>query len=271
MRLRFGLAAWSNSHFDHALYPLRTLHAEHLPCYASLFGCAEAVVLHHKFPDAAELAAWVENTRKGFTFLPKMHKEATHGSGGAQVAERWLEGLTPLRDAGRLGPVLLQFPPSLGPASGWDLVQSLLGLAGAGTFAVEVRNTSWFTPAFERMLEEHEAPLVWSTWPTAFAPPWATGEVGYVRFTGKHLHVRGRHVTVADRLDDILEVRKRLQQVSWKECFVLVTNPFEGNAVDSLPRIAAALGETELAQRFTREPGQPLFPDARQRTLPGEV
>lgn len=73
---------------------------------------------------------------------------------------------------------------------------------------------------------------------------------------------RGRHVTVADRLDDVLEIRKRLNQASWKECFVIVTNPFEGNAVDSLPRIAAALGDEGLAQRLRRPPGQVLFPDA---------
>ncbi len=272
MRLRIGLAAWSNAHFDHALYPLRTPHAEYLPRYASAFTAAEADSLHHAMPDAEALSEWVAQTPEGFTFLPKMHKDATHGDGGAAVAERFLEALAPLRDAGRLGPILLQFPPSLTAEAGWEKARSILATTDAGAFAVEVRHRSWFTPAFERVLEEHEAPLVWSTWPGAFAPPWATGAVGYVRFTGKSFETRGRHVTVADRLEDILEVRKRLAQASWKECFAIVTNPFEGNAVDSLPRIAAALGETELAKRFTRRPGEPLFPGPAgpQRRLPLE-
>ena len=117
-----------------------------------------------------------------------------------------------------------------------------------------------FAPAFENLLEDFDAPLVWSTWPSAFAPPWATASRGYVRFTGKNIHVRGRHVTAQDRLDDVLEVRKRLGQAPWTECFVIVTNPFEGNAVDSLPRIAAALEGPDAGRRYARGPGEPMFP-----------
>ena len=113
----------------------------------------------------------------------------------------------------------------------------------------------------EHLLEDFDAPLVWSTWPKAFAPPWRTASKGYIRFTGTHFNTRGRHVQVADRLGDILEIRKRLEQASWKECFAIVTNPFEGNAVDSIPRIAAALGAPDLAARMRRGPGQVLFPD----------
>src|ERR1051325_12233911 len=78
MRLRLGLAAWSNSHFDNALYPLGTPHKEHLPRYAGLFDVAEADVLHHQMPKAQTLAEWIAQTPEGFLFLPKMHKWGTH-------------------------------------------------------------------------------------------------------------------------------------------------------------------------------------------------
>lgn len=270
MRFRFALAAWSNDHFEHTLFPLRTPHEERLGRFATKFDCVEADVLHHQSPKASTLESWIEQTPKGFQFLPKMHKDATHGKGGAEAAARWLEGLEPLRTAGRLGPILLQFPPQATREKAGRLVQELLGLADPGSFAVEVRHASWFTDAFRDLLETHEAILAWSTFPKAFTPPWATGERGFVRFTGKNFETKGRYVTVADRLDDILEVRKRLAQASWKECYVVVTNPFEGNAVDSLPRIAAALDGPESGQRYAREPGGVLFPDppgAGQQTL----
>lgn len=271
VRLRFGLGAWSNRHFEHTLYPMRTPHADYLPRYATVFDCAEADVLHHRAADEATLQDWAAETPNGFTFLPKMHKEATHGKQileeerlppDAKAAEKALSELEPLERAGKLGPVLLQFPPKLDRVAGWDHLLGLLALRGPGTFAVEFRHTSWFVPATRELLEDFEAPLVWSTHPKTFAPPWATAGAGYVRFTGTHANTRGRHITVADRLGDILEIRKRLTEVraAWKECFVIVTNPFEGNAVDSLPRIAAALGESALAKRLTRRPGQPLFP-----------
>lgn len=263
MRLRFGLAAWSNSHFDHALFPLRTPHDEYLPRYASLFGIAEADVLHHRFPQPAELAEWIHSTPKGFRFLPKMHKSVTHGGPDDPVAaaRRFMAGLEPLRQAGKLGPVLLQFPASLDRLAGAELLQRLLAIGEPGDFAVEVRNPSWFTEAFETLLTDHEATLVWSTFPGAFTPPWATAATGFLRFTGTYIHKRGRHVTQGDRLQDILEMRKRLAAASWKEAYVIVTNPFEGNAVDALPRIAAALGDEAFATRLKRAPGAPLFPD----------
>ncbi len=285
VRLRFGLAAWSNAHFEHTLYPLRTLHAEYLPRYATKFDCVEADLLHHRSPeemaaddveapakvglmDAAELCEWVDQTPKGFLFLPKMHKSVTHGVAGDLLgkAKKFMIGLEPLRQAGRLGPILLQFPAKMNRESGAQLMQDVLRLDDAGTFAVEVRDSSWFTPAFENLLEDFDAPLVWSTWPKAFAPPWATASKGYVRFTGTNIHVRGRHITAEDRLDAVLEIRKRLVHAKWKECFVIVTNPFEGNAVDSLPRIAAALDGPETGKLYARAPGEPMFPVGHERT-----
>jgi uncharacterized protein YecE (DUF72 family) len=260
VRLHFGLAAWSNSHFDNALFPLRTPHEEYLPRYATKFDVAEADVLHHRMPNAEELVEWAAQAPTGFRFLPKMHKAVTHEGAGPAKAKAWLEALAPLCEAGKLGPVLLQFPASLDRLKGAELLQDLLRLEDPGFFAVEVRSSSWFTDAFRTLLEDHEAILAWSTFPGAFTPPWATAGRGYVRFTGKFIHKRGRHVTVADRLADVLEVRKRLEQASWREADCIVTNPFEGNAVDSLPRIAAALAGPEEGKRFAHRPGEVLFP-----------
>jgi uncharacterized protein YecE (DUF72 family) len=326
VRLRFALGSWSNAHFEHTLYPLRTPHVERLPRYASVFDAVELDILHHQEAEVGKLEDWAAQVPEGFLFLPKMHKGVTHGSepsdgadavlvprmakGNAELlravrarvqadmeaaaqgeatagpgskareatarpdeaaepglearrrrALRFLDDLRPLREAGVLGPTLLQFPPSLRREQGWDLLVRLLSLDEPGRFACEFRHTSWFVPAVERVLEDTQTPLVWSTFPKAFAPPWRTGAYGYVRFTGPHVKTRGRHVQVQDRAADVAAVAKRLRQASWGEAFVIVTNGFEGNAVDSMPAIAAALGEEGLAKRLRRPPGGHWFPD----------
>ena len=260
VRLRFGLTAWSNSHFDNALFPIGTPHDEYLPRYSTVFSVAEADQLYHRLPGGKLLGEWIEQTPDGFQFLPKMWKKVTHEGEGVEGAKKWLGLLQPLRDAGKCGPILLQFPPQLKREKGWDLVEQLLGLEDPGTFALEVRNHTWFVDATQDLLTSHETPLVWGTHPKAFAPPWCTAAIGYVRFTGNFTEERGRYVTQGDRLQDILEVRKRVQQATWKEAYVIATNPFEGNAADSLPRIAAALGDEGLAKRLTRKPGEVWFP-----------
>ena len=260
MRLLFGLTAWSNAHFDNALFPIGTPHDEYLPRYSTVFSVAEADQLYHRLPGAKLLEPWIEQTPKGFKFLPKMWKKVTHEGGGVEEAKTWLKLLEPLRAADKLGPILIQLPPSMKREKGWDLIEGLLALEEPGTFALEVRNPSWFVDATQDLLTTHEAALVWGTHPKAFAPPWATAEFGYVRFTGNFTDVRGRYVTQEDRLPDILEMRKRVQQAPWKEAYVISTNPFEGNAADSMPRIAAALGDEALGKRLTRKPGEVWFP-----------
>src|SRR5688572_32437996 len=77
LTLRFGLTAWSNAHFDNALFPIGTPHDEYLPRYSSVFSVAEADQLYHRLPGAKLLEPWIEQTPKGFKFLPKMWKKVT--------------------------------------------------------------------------------------------------------------------------------------------------------------------------------------------------
>lgn len=270
LQLRFGLTAWSNAHFDNALFPTGTPHDEYLPRYSTVFSAAEADQLYHRLPGRKLLEPWIEQTPDGFHFLPKMWKKVTHEDGGVDAAKTWLDLLQPLRDAGKCGPILIQLPPQAKREAKWDLIEQVLALEKPGTFALEVRNPSWFVDATQDLLATHDAALVWGTHPKAFAPPWVTSAVGYVRFTGNFVDVRGRYVTQADRLADILEVRKRVQQATWKQAYVISTNPFEGNAADSLPRIAAALGDPELARRLTRKPGDVWFPGPPQPKTKGQ-
>ncbi len=261
--VHFGLAAWSNKHFDHILYPLHTLHKEYLQRYASVFPVVEADILHHQTVDDATLQDWVAQTPEGFRFLPKLHKDATHpdayDGGALDAAQAAHDSVAPLRDGGRLGPTLAQFPKSFqrDPETAHWLTRFLRTRPPEG-LAIEFRHPSWFVPETEAALRQARVALCWGTFETAIAPAWDTAGFHYVRFIGTTYKKRDRWVTQKDRLDVILDMRQRLAGAD-KEAFAIVTNRFEGHAVDSLPRIAAALGETALANRVARKPMEPLF------------
>lgn len=273
-----GLAAWSNRHFDHILYPLGTLHAEWLPRYSSVFSVVEADILHHHVLEPEQAQAWIDGTSEGFRFLPKLHADATHpgmaetpGAGRQKTAPSYDEAAlaaaahaiaatAPLRDAGRLGPTLAEFPRVFAPtAAHRDWLAELLCLAPPEGMAVEFRDPAWFDEETRGLLAQHGAALCWGTYEGAVAPDWDTAPFRYLRFVGKTHKRRDRWVTQKDRLDAVLEMRARALPED-RPTFAIVTNRFEGNAIDSLPRIAAALGETALARRCTRRPAQPLFP-----------
>lgn len=273
MRVRLALGALSNKHFDNALFPLRTPHGEYLPRYAEVLDALELAELYHA-PDLSErVLQWLEQAPKGFTFLPKLWKQAVNpqekeeyapwDDGALDAARESLEAMRPLLDSAHAGPVIAQFPPRFRRTTdhmAW--LDDLLDLEPPGTFAVEFRDPSWGDAAVREFLTERKTPIVWSTHPKAPDVDWATGPVGVVRLAGTHFpdaKSRGRPITVADRLEDILTLRARLADAPWNECFVSVLNPFEGNAVDSIPRVAAALVDQELGRRLSRKPGDALF------------
>lgn len=269
MHLRFGLAALSNQHFDNILVPVGTRHDEYLSRYAAAgFEALELSQLYHAPEVTAAMQRWAAEAPDGFTFPAKLWKGATApessawSRGGLDAAHSALEAMRPLRDRNLLGPVVAQFPPAFQntPVHRRWLVQ-LLRLRSPGTFVVEFRHDSWWTDDVRDLLRARDTQLVWSTHDKAPAPDWVTGSRGYVRFCGTAYPERGRHVTVRDRTEVILGMRERLAAAPWDDCTVIVTNPFEGNAIDSLPRIAAALGATGKAEAWTREPGQPLLRD----------
>lgn len=264
MRLRFGLAALSNRHFEHMLFPIGTRHDAYLPRYAEVFDHLELAVLYHQ-PMDERVRGWLEQAPPGFTFSAKLTKDAVRPESGVTdpgAALRPLQDLEPARAAGGLGHVVLQFPASFEQTpENLAGLEDLLDVGAPGTFAVELRHPSWWTPSTRALLEGAHAPLVWGTMPKAKTPDWVTADAGYVRFVGTHHNTRGRHIKVEDRLEDVLEMRARLAKEPWDACTLIVTNTFEGNALDSLPRICAALGDEALARQVTRRPGRPLFDD----------
>jgi uncharacterized protein YecE (DUF72 family) len=189
-RILFGTTSWADRSLvqSRAFYPKKTMTARaRLGYYASRFPLAE-VATTYRFPPTAELAAqWVERTPPGFVFdvrawslltgaptlpdslWPDLQDEvreqkrdnrrlySTHLSPQAldECWERFEHALRPLRDDGRLGAVILQYPGWFSPRpEAWaELAGASQRLPGC-TLAVELRNPKWFEgDAFEATLE----------------------------------------------------------------------------------------------------------------------
>lgn len=176
-----GTCSWTDAALvSSGWYPPGARGAEgRLRHYAERFGLVEVDATYYGLPSARTSALWVERTPAGFVFdvkafslltghptrvgaLPAELRPAGAGTGGARVradalppaavAEVWRRfagALEPLRAAGRLGAVLMQFPPWLrpGPAAERFLDRCLerAGACGWRT-AVEFRHPEWYAP-----------------------------------------------------------------------------------------------------------------------------
>jgi uncharacterized protein YecE (DUF72 family) len=144
--------------------------------YASQFPLVEVDTTYYALPAEQTAAAWAERTPDGFTFnikafslftqhptrvaaLPADLRQAAGTSGRERVYlkdidpgvaeeawDRFLAALEPLRGAGKLGAILLQFPPWF-PMSGArkDYILSCAQRVAPRQVCIEFRNPTWMT------------------------------------------------------------------------------------------------------------------------------
>lgn len=151
--LRIGTAGWTiPASFRQAFSAQGT----ELERYASVFGAVEINTSFHRPHRTKTYQRWAASVPEAFRFAVKMPRQISH--------DRRLVGATPLLDmflseiAGlgdRLGPLLLQLPPSLAFNPATDLrFFSDLRARLEGAAVCEPRHATWFTPEAGALLAE---------------------------------------------------------------------------------------------------------------------
>jgi len=183
-RLYAGTSGYAYPAWKPRFYPEDLPAARFLGYYASRLNCVEMNYTFRHTPSAKTLDSWVAATPPGFVFAVKAHQRVTHThrlkEGAREPMEFFLSTLAPLRDAGRLGPVLLQLPPNL--RLDLDrLARFLEWLPGDTRFAFEFREASWFTEDVYDLLRAHDAALCVADSEQLAAPDVVTASFAYYR------------------------------------------------------------------------------------------
>ncbi len=252
--VRIGTCSFADRALVRDWYPRGLAPKDRLRYYAEHFDTVEIDSTYYRLPSAAMSAGWAERTPPGFLFhvkafglmtrhpvrieqLPTDLRAAaeTDESGRvshpseelrAEVFRRFLDGIAPLQDAGKLGGILLQLPPYIvRKDSAFDYLLWAKEQLGRSTLLVEFRHSSWLeetnrarTLAFlERegmTLVIVDAPRIES--PTAIPTVTElTSEIVYIRFHGRNTATWNRRAgSAADRFD-YLYTREELSE--WVE------------------------------------------------------
>jgi uncharacterized protein YecE (DUF72 family) len=180
--LYVGTSGWQYRDWRDAFYPPKLRAADWLAAYASQFGVVEVNSTFYGLPKTSSVERWVEETPAGFVFVTKMSRYLTHVRrlrDPEQPVRLFFERLEALGP--RLGPVLLQFPPTLVADVGL-LDEALRLMPRRVRIAVEPRHPSWFTDEVRRLLAKHDAALcVADRHNRLQGPVWRTASWAYVR------------------------------------------------------------------------------------------
>ncbi|MCW2244499.1 uncharacterized protein YecE (DUF72 family) [Azospirillum fermentarium] len=158
-RIFLGTAGWG---IAAAVAPLFPSGGTHLDRYARVMPAVEIDTSFYRPHRPATYARWARSVPPGFRFAVKLPRTVTHDRRLRDAGEplaRFLGEVTELGD--RLGPLLVQLPPSLRFDG---------GVAGAffaglrqrfgGDVVCEPRHRSWFVPAAGGLLAAHRVARV---------------------------------------------------------------------------------------------------------------
>jgi uncharacterized protein YecE (DUF72 family) len=224
--IRVGTASWTDRTLIASGWypPEATTPEKRLRFYARQFPLVEVDATYYALPAERTAATWAERTPPGFTFnikafslftqhptpvkaLPADLRDAAAKTGkdrvylkdvdpelADQAWDRFLAALEPLRSAGRLGAILLQFPPwfPIGRANK-NYILACAQRAAPRRVCVEFRNRTWMTEDNQKetleFLAAHQLPYVCVDMPQGYPssiPPVvaATSDLAVVRMHG---------------------------------------------------------------------------------------
>jgi uncharacterized protein YecE (DUF72 family) len=183
VRLWIGTSGWQYKDWREAFYgglPQRLW----LATYAERFPTVEVNNAFYRLPELSVFERWRDQVPDGFVVTVKASRYLTHIKRLQDPAEPVARLVGRARGLGdRLGPFLLQLPPTLRVAP--DLLDACLAeFPDDVRVAVEPRHASWWEAEDEvrAVLAARGAALVWADRRSRpIAPLWATAGWGYLR------------------------------------------------------------------------------------------
>jgi len=156
--------------------------AKWLEYYAARFATVESNAAFYRLPEAHTFEQWAQRTPNDFVVAVKASRYLTHIlrlTEPDEPVKLLVERASRLGD--KLGPILIQLPPSLHLELD-RLVRTLDAFPRNLRVAVEFRHKSWFTDEVRRLLEEHGVALCLADRRGPITPIWRTTNWTYVRF-----------------------------------------------------------------------------------------
>lgn len=169
---------WGNRDWSKTFFTEGAKVADYLVQYSSVFNTVEGNTTFYGLPSSETVMRWAEEAADDFQFCFKFPQRITHAlrlRDAGEETQRFFSTMEPIAD--KLGPFLLQLPPSFSPDMLVDLKAYLPSLPNDYRYTVEVRHLGFFhnhevDDALCELLMQHGIDrVIFDTRPLFSAPP----------------------------------------------------------------------------------------------------
>ena len=189
-----GTSGWAYTTWKPDFYPAKLSSAKFLSYYASRLNSVEVIHTSRSTPTRKLLRGWMAETPLGFKFAIKANRIITHIKrlrSVAKVTSEFIDSLLPLKEAGKLGPVLFQLPPNL-KCNLSLLTDFLAGLSPDVRSAFEFRHESWFQDGVFTILRKANVALCLAESEKLETPDVHTTDFSYLRMRKEKYSTKAR-------------------------------------------------------------------------------
>jgi uncharacterized protein YecE (DUF72 family) len=186
MPMWIGTSGWQYRDWRGVLYPAGVPQRRWLEHYARQYQTTENNNSFYRLPSRDTFESWAGQTPGDFVMTVKASRYLTHIRRLRDPAEPVARLLAAAAGLGpKLGPVLLQLPPTLKADPGLldACLKEFRATGGPGLrVVVEPRHDSWWTDETRQLLAAHDAALCWADRRgRPVTPLWRTASWGYLR------------------------------------------------------------------------------------------
>jgi uncharacterized protein YecE (DUF72 family) len=236
--LYLGTSGWSYSDWEGTVYAERLPAGARLSEYVKNYATVEIDSTFYGTPRRSTVEKWREITPDGFRFAAKFPQEITHEkslSGVSDLARSFVGTMDLLGD--KLGPLLIQLPPSL-DVDGMGVLEDFLEKLPEGfRYACEVRHRSWLRSDLSKMLEEKNVALTLIDYPRMPRMETATSDFVYIRWLGDRREFPSDHTSPKrDRSEDLRWWAERVERFlgEGREVFAYANNHYQNHSPSTL-------------------------------------
>ena len=255
--LRVGTSGWSYNEWAGVFYPNSSINK--LSFYSKVYRTAEVDSTFYAYPSKGLVLGWARNTPDDFVFSVKLPQLLTHekkldlDKGTEADLIRFLGLLKPLIAGGKLGPVLIQLPPSYSFQTDFEKLKGFLASAPEDVrFAVEFRHPSWLREEVWSYLRGRNVANVIVDEPLLPPETIVTADFAFIRWHGRGTRPWYNYRYSDRELDGwvpkVKEVTSRVEKT-----YGYFNNHFRGFAVENSLKMMEKLGVSTPQQEEVRE------------------
>lgn len=247
LRWYLGTMGYGYKDWQGVFYPEGLSSRERLGHYSRVFNSVEMDSTFYGTPRPDYVLRWADVTPDEFVFCPKMPRTITHElrlQGAEGEIANYLETMRLLQ--GKLGPILIQFPPDFSIQEIDNLAAFLETLPTDLRYAVEFRDRSWHATATGELLQAHQ--VCWVSADYLYMPRrvYVTTDFVYIRWLGRHGAYQVKDHERVDRTERLREwyedVDSRHEKEGFHTVYGFVNDDYAGHAPATAQKMMAIVG-----------------------------